>query len=118
MAWRPARTICTAWPPERTPRAGTYDSECSSRQSRNRHVGEELGRGRSIEEIVAEMKMVAEGVKSSKAVVDLAARVEVEMPIAEQVVDVLYHGKQASEIVPALMQREMKPELHGIRSRN
>jgi len=40
------------------------------------------------------------------------------MPIAEQVVDVLYHGKQASEIVPALMQREMKPELHGIRSRN
>ena len=97
---------------------GDLVATCSSRQSRNRHVGEELGRGRSIEEIVAEMKMVAEGVKSSKAVVELAARVEVEMPIAEQVVDVLYHGKQASEIVPALMQREMKPELHGIRSRN
>jgi glycerol-3-phosphate dehydrogenase (NAD(P)+) len=96
---------------------GDLVATCISRQSRNRHVGEELGKGRSIDEIVAEMKMVAEGVKSSKAVVDLAARVEVEMPIAEQVVDVLYHGKQASEIVPALMQREMKPELHGIPAR-
>jgi glycerol-3-phosphate dehydrogenase (NAD(P)+) len=93
---------------------GDLVATCISRQSRNRHVGEELGKGLSIEEIVANMNMVAEGVKSSKAVVDLAARVGVEMPIATQVVDVLYHGKQASEIVPALMQREMKPELHGI----
>jgi glycerol-3-phosphate dehydrogenase (NAD(P)+) len=93
---------------------GDLVATCASRQSRNRHVGEELGKGRSIDEIVTEMKMVAEGVKSSKAVVDLASRVEVEMPIAEQVVDVLYNGKQASEIVPALMQREMKSELHGI----
>jgi glycerol-3-phosphate dehydrogenase (NAD(P)+) len=93
---------------------GDLVATCISRQSRNRYVGEELGKGRSIDEIVAEMKMVAEGVKSSKAVVELAARVEVEMPIADQVVDVLYHGKQASEIVPALMQREAKPELHGI----
>jgi glycerol-3-phosphate dehydrogenase (NAD(P)+) len=89
---------------------------CTSPLSRNRHVGEELGRGQSIEEIVAAMNMVAEGVKSSKAVLDLSIRVGVEMPIAEQVVDVLYHGKQASEIVPALMQREAKPELHGIRA--
>jgi len=95
---------------------GDLVATCASRQSRNRHVGEELGKGRSIDEIVAEMKMVAEGMKSSKAVVDLAARVEVEMPIAEQVVAVLYQGKQASEIVPALMQREMKRELHGIRA--
>ena len=93
---------------------GDLVATCASRQSRNRYVGEELGKGRSIDDIVAEMKMVAEGVKSSKAVVDLAAGVKVEMPIAEQVVDVLYHGKHASEIVPALMQREMKRELHGI----
>jgi glycerol-3-phosphate dehydrogenase (NAD(P)+) len=97
---------------------GDLVATCISRQSRNRHVGEELGKGRNIDQIVAEMKMVAEGVKSSKAVVDLAGRAGVEMPIAEQVVDVLYHGKQASEIVPALMQREMKAELHGIRARN
>ena len=93
---------------------GDLVATCISRQSRNRHVGEALGRGQTIDEIVAAMNMVAEGVKSSKAVLDLSVRVGVEMPIAEQVVDVLYHGKQASAIVPALMQREAKPELHGI----
>jgi glycerol-3-phosphate dehydrogenase (NAD(P)+) len=93
---------------------GDLVATCISRQSRNRHVGEALGRGQTIEEIVAAMNMVAEGVKSSKAVLDLSVRVGVEMPIAEQVVAVLYEGKQASEIVPALMQREAKPELHGI----
>ncbi len=77
-------------------------------------MGVELGKGRPIDDIVAEMHMVAEGVKTSKAVVDLAARVNVEMPIAEQVVAVLYEGKQASEMVSALMQRETKAELHGI----
>lgn len=93
---------------------GDLVATCISCQSRNRHVGEELGRGRSIDEIVAEMNMVAEGVKTSRAVLDLARRVGVEMPIAEQVVAVLYEGKAAREIVPALMQREVKPELHGI----
>ena len=93
---------------------GDLVATCISRQSRNRHVGEELGRGMSIEQVVAEMRMVAEGVKTSRAVVDLAERVGVEMPIAEQVVEVLYEGKVATEIVPALMQREVKPELHGM----
>ena len=59
--------------------------------------------------------MVAEGVKTSKAVVELAARHGVDTPIAQQVVEVLYLGKPAVEAVPALMQREVKPELHGIR---
>jgi glycerol-3-phosphate dehydrogenase (NAD(P)+) len=95
---------------------GDLVATCISRQSRNRHVGEALGRGQTIDEIVAAMNMVAEGVKSSKAVLDLSLRVGVEMPIAEQVVAVLYEGKQASEIVPALMQREAKPELHGIQT--
>jgi glycerol-3-phosphate dehydrogenase (NAD(P)+) len=95
---------------------GDLVATCISRQSRNRHVGEALGRGQTIDEIVAAMNMVAEGVKSSKAVLDLSVRVGVEMPIAEQVVAVLYEGKEASEIVPALMQREAKPELHGISS--
>jgi len=94
---------------------GDLVATCISRQSRNRHVGEALGQGQTIDEIIAAMNMVAEGVKSSKAVLDLSIRVGVEMPIAEQVVGVLYDGKQASEIVPALMQREAKPELHGIR---
>jgi glycerol-3-phosphate dehydrogenase (NAD(P)+) len=95
---------------------GDLVATCISPQSRNHHVGMELGKGRLIDDIVAEMRMVAEGVKTSKAVVDLAARVHVEMPIAAQVVAVLYEGQQASAMVPALMQRETKAELHGISS--
>ncbi|MCU1460761.1 MAG: hypothetical protein JWO37_836 [Acidimicrobiales bacterium] len=93
---------------------GDLVATCISRQSRNRHVGEELGRGRTIDEIVKEMNMVAEGVKTSKAVSDLAARVGVDMPIAEQVVAVLYGGKSAAEIVPPLMMRAPGAELDGI----
>ncbi len=83
---------------------------CISRQSRNRHVGEQLGRGRSIDAIVEETKMVAEGVKTSRAVLDLAATVGLEMPISEQVVAVIYAGKPAVDAIPALMLREAKPE--------
>src|SRR5437763_3875027 len=57
---------------------GDLVATCISRQSRNRHVGEELGRGRTIDEIVSEMQLVAEGVKTSSAVLDLAARVGIE----------------------------------------
>lgn len=93
---------------------GDLVATCISRQSRNRHVGEELGRGRTIDEITTEMNMVAEGVKTSRAVVDLAGAHGVEMPIAEEVVAVLYHGKKASEVIPSLMRRQSKSELHGI----
>ncbi|HUS60810.1 MAG TPA: NAD(P)H-dependent glycerol-3-phosphate dehydrogenase [Acidimicrobiales bacterium] len=93
---------------------GDLVATCISHQSRNRYVGEQLGGGRTLEEIVAEMNMVAEGVKTSRAVVELAAKHGVEMPIAEQVVKVLYEGQRAVDIIPALMQRESKPELHGI----
>ncbi len=93
---------------------GDLVATCISRQSRNRHVGEELGKGRTIEDITTEMNMVAEGVKTSRAVVDLAAAHGVEMPIAEQVVAVLYEGKRASDVIASLMQRESRAELHGI----
>jgi glycerol-3-phosphate dehydrogenase (NAD(P)+) len=93
---------------------GDLIATCQSRQSRNRYVGEQLGKGRQLEDIVAEMKMVAEGVKTSRAVTQIAARVGVEMPIAEQVVAVLYDGQPAVDVIQALMTREAKPELHGI----
>jgi glycerol-3-phosphate dehydrogenase (NAD(P)+) len=93
---------------------GDLVATCISHQSRNRYVGEQLGRGRTLEQIVADMKMVAEGVKTSRVVVELAARVGVEMPIAEQVVAVLYEGRRAADAVTALMLRSAKPELHGI----
>lgn len=94
---------------------GDLVATCMSPQSRNRHVGEQLGRGRKLDEIVAQMNMVAEGVKTSKAVVDLARGVDVETPIVDEVVAALYEDKPAAEILYDLMHREVKPELHGIR---
>ncbi len=89
---------------------GDLVATCTSRHSRNRWVGEQLSRGRSIDDITGGTRMVAEGVRTSKAVVDLAARAGIEMPIAEQVVAVLYQGKQPADVVPSLMQRTSRAE--------
>jgi glycerol-3-phosphate dehydrogenase (NAD(P)+) len=94
---------------------GDLVATCTSDKSRNRTVGVALGEGRKLDEIVAEMKMVAEGVKSTEAVLELARRTGVELPIAEQVGAVLYEGRRPADIVPALMLREAKPELRGMR---
>lgn len=93
---------------------GDLVATCSSPQSRNRTVGVQLGRGRKLDQIVADMDMVAEGVKSSRAVVGLAATVGIEMPIAEQVVAVLYEDRTPGEMVASLMSRRVQRELHGI----
>jgi glycerol-3-phosphate dehydrogenase (NAD(P)+) len=74
-------------------------------------VGVRLGEGLSIEEVLAAMNMVAEGVKSSPSVLDLARRHGVEMPIAEQVVAVCHQGRSAREALGALMQRSRKSEM-------
>jgi glycerol-3-phosphate dehydrogenase (NAD(P)+) len=92
---------------------GDLVATCISRQSRNRHVGEQLGRGRAMSEVIDEMRMVAEGVKTSSVVVELAAVRGVEMPIAEQVVAVVQAGIPATEAVTALMGRRARPELYG-----
>jgi glycerol-3-phosphate dehydrogenase (NAD(P)+) len=94
---------------------GDLIATCSSPQSRNRHVGVELGKVRTLDEIVAEMNMVAEGVKTTAAVLELAAREKVEMPLAEFVGRVLYQGARPADLVPELMGRRARPELHGIR---
>ncbi len=94
---------------------GDLIATCSSPQSRNRSVGVELGKGRSLDDIVAEMNMVAEGVKSTVAVNELALRHAVELPVAEFVGRVLYSGARAADLVPELMLRKAKPELDGIR---
>jgi glycerol-3-phosphate dehydrogenase (NAD(P)+) len=90
---------------------------CMSRQSRNRFVGEQLGRGLPIAEITGEMQMVAEGIKTSRAAVALGALVGVELPIAEQVAAVINGVTTAAEIVPALMLRQPKAELEGMAPR-
>jgi glycerol-3-phosphate dehydrogenase (NAD(P)+) len=94
---------------------GDLVATCTSEKSRNRTVGVALGQGRSLDEIVADMKMVAEGVKSTESVLALGRREQLELPIAEQVGAVLYEGRAAADIVPALMLREAKPELRGLR---
>jgi len=94
---------------------GDLIATCNSPQSRNRHVGVELGQGRPLDAIVAEMNMVAEGVKTTAAVLHLAAREHVEMPLAEFVGRVLYEGVRPADLLPELMGRRARPELHGIR---
>jgi glycerol-3-phosphate dehydrogenase (NAD(P)+) len=94
---------------------GDLIATCSSPQSRNRHVGVELGKGRALDDIVSEMNMVAEGVKTTTAVIELAARYDVEMPLASFVGRVLYEGARPADLVPELMLRKAKPELHGMR---
>jgi glycerol-3-phosphate dehydrogenase (NAD(P)+) len=94
---------------------GDLIATCSSPQSRNRYVGVELGKGRSLDDIVSEMNMVAEGVKTTAAVIELAQRYDVEMPLASFVGRVLYEGARPTDLLPELMLRKAKPELHGIR---
>ena len=93
---------------------GDLIATCSSRQSRNFTVGFELGKGRTIDDILAEMRMVAEGVKSSAAVLDLAKRHDVEMPIVEQVVAACHHGRSSVEALAELMARGGRSELEGL----
>lgn len=83
---------------------------CTGSLSRNRHVGEELGRGRALSEITAGMHEVAEGVKTTLAVKSLAERSEVEMPITNEVYAVLYEGKSATDAANELMTRPLKQE--------
>ncbi len=87
---------------------------CTSSQSRNRTVGERLGRGEHIDEVVASMNMVAEGVRSSRALVELARVRDVDMPIAEGVVAVCHLGHDPRELAEALLAREAKPEIYGM----
>jgi glycerol-3-phosphate dehydrogenase (NAD(P)+) len=88
---------------------------CTSSRSRNRSVGEALGRGRPLADVLAEMTMVAEGVRSTAAVLGRAEAAGVEMPIAEQVQAVLDGARTPAAAVSSLMLREAKSELEGIR---
>jgi glycerol-3-phosphate dehydrogenase (NAD(P)+) len=83
---------------------------CFSRHSRNRYFGEQIGRGRSMEEVEAEMQMVAEGVKTAVSVCQLARRERVEMPITDAVHRILYHRLRPEDAVYELMTRAAKEE--------
>ena len=89
---------------------GDLIATCSSSLSRNHQVGYGLGQGRDLEDIVDEMNMVAEGVKSTRGVLALARRYDIEMPIAEKVGTVLYEKANVGQALHELMTREARSE--------
>jgi glycerol-3-phosphate dehydrogenase (NAD(P)+) len=89
---------------------GDLIATCSSSQSRNHRVGYGLGQGMDLEEIVEEMNMVAEGVKSTRGVLALAHQYGIEMPIAEKVGTVLYEKADVGRALHELMTREARSE--------
>jgi glycerol-3-phosphate dehydrogenase (NAD(P)+) len=83
---------------------------CTGDLSRNRRVGIELGKGRKLEDILAGMNQVAEGVKTARSARDLSRRVGVELPICDQVFAIMYEGKEPRRAVVELMTRAPKAE--------
>jgi glycerol-3-phosphate dehydrogenase (NAD(P)+) len=83
---------------------------CTGDLSRNRAVGVALAHGRKLDEIVNSMKMVAEGIKTTNAAVDLARRYGVEMPISEQMYQMLHYGVSPRDAIQRLMERSLKGE--------
>lgn len=90
---------------------GDLIATCSSTSSRNTTVGMRLGQGEALTDILASTKMVAEGVRSSASVLQLARQHGVDMPITEQVVAVCHEGARASDALLALMSRRARPEI-------
>ena len=90
---------------------GDLITTCTSQHSRNRIVGEELGKGRKLKEILDGMVMIAEGVRTTQSAVGLAEKYEVEMPISEEVNKILFEDKPPKEAIKDLMLRSPKPEV-------
>ena len=88
---------------------------CTGDLSRNRTVGLKIGRGMKLQDILAEMKMVAEGVKTTRSIHDLAKREGVDMPVTDEVYRMLYEDKPPKQALIDLMTRDLKDEIdHGL----
>lgn len=83
---------------------------CGSQHSRNRFVGEQIGRGRSLDDIMASMSAVAEGVPTTRAALELAATVGVELPITEKVASILFDNEEPMQAIRELMVRPLRSE--------
>jgi len=86
---------------------------CTGDLSRNHTVGMKLGQGMTLDDILSEMKMVAEGVKTAKSVYNLSRKMSVEMPICHAIYKILYEGLSPQEASRELMGRDLKKEFHG-----
>jgi glycerol-3-phosphate dehydrogenase (NAD(P)+) len=92
---------------------GDLVTTCISKYSRNRFVGEQIGKGKTLDQVLKEMTMVAEGVKTTKSAYQLSIQHEVEMPITQQVYQVLFENKQPQQAITELMTRDPKSEIWG-----
>ncbi|MBU0692776.1 glycerol-3-phosphate dehydrogenase, partial [bacterium] len=89
---------------------GDLATTCNSPNSRNRTVGERIGKGETLQQVLDSMVMVAEGVWTSRAVRELAAELEIEMPITEAVCKILFENQSPRLAVKELMDRQLKAE--------
>ena len=94
---------------------GDLMATCASRQSRNRHVGEQLAQGKSLDAILESMENVAEGVPTTRAAVRLAGQLNVELPITETLHEVLFGGTTVAQATAELLERAPRDELDDIR---
>ena len=90
---------------------GDMIATCLSKHSRNRYVGESLGKGKSLEEIMESMNMVAEGVETAKSIESLSLKYDIDMPISNAVCKILFEGKDPKSMVVNLMTRHLGDEL-------
>lgn len=90
--------------------AGDLIATCFSQHSRNRRVGEKLGRGETLEQILAGTQMVAEGIPTSKSAYECARRLNVDTPIIDQTYSVIYEGKRPDQAMQELLGRDQKAE--------
>jgi glycerol-3-phosphate dehydrogenase (NAD(P)+) len=90
--------------------AGDLIATCFSRRSRNRQVGEHLGRGMPLDEIISSMGTVAEGIPTAKSASECARKLQVDTPVIDQVYSLLYEGKTAAQAMQELLQRDQKAE--------
>ena len=84
---------------------------CYSKHSRNRKVGKLIASGKTLDDIQKEAKFVAEGVYTSKALKELSEKLDVELPICDQINEILFNGKDPKLAIKELMTREYKDEL-------
>lgn len=90
--------------------AGDLIATCFSQHSRNRRVGEKLGKGETLEQILSGTQMVAEGIPTTKSAYECARRLKVDTPIIDQIYSVLYEGKRPDQAMQELLGRDQKAE--------
>ena len=87
---------------------------CTGELSRNYTVGKQIGQGKALDDIISEMRMVAEGVKTTRSVYNLARKLGVDLPICNEAYAVLFEGRPVARTVDRLMNRSLKHELDGL----